>query len=170
MGPFDFATGIDDQAVYRKTVARLAENGVALPTFAQLADPFSLPDSRRAELSSIDAVATDPAAMYETEKTAALKKLEWDGVDSDGAAQLHGTHLKSVTTDHVLETSEVDRNRMFNLGYYTSTVQLGGRATLSVTARRRGREHALGIALFRVVEHLQRSGGHQTGEVSQPRQ
>lgn len=77
------------------------------------------------EDSAIVTVATDAASMYGTEKQATLKKLGWDSVDSDGAAQIYGSHLKSVATDHVLETSEVDRNRMFNLGYYTWVEQQG---------------------------------------------
>ncbi len=77
------------------------------------------------EQDVIVTVATDPASMYETEKARTLHKLGWDGVDSDGAAQLCGAHLQSVATDHVLETDEVDRNRMFNLGYYTWVEQQG---------------------------------------------
>ncbi len=70
-------------------------------------------------------VATDPASMYETEKRGTLEQLGWDGLDSDGAARLYGAHLQAVATDHVLETSEIDRNRMFNLGYYTWVEQQG---------------------------------------------
>ena len=70
-------------------------------------------------------VATDAASMYETEKRATLKQLGWDSVDSNGAAHLYGAYLNAVTTDHVLETTHVDRNRMFNLGYYTWVEQQG---------------------------------------------
>lgn len=78
--------------------------------------------ARHLDLSERDVivtVATDSASMYETEKQGMLKTFGWDSVDSDGAAQLYGAHLKAVTTDHVLETTQMDRNRMFNLGYYT---------------------------------------------------
>ncbi len=77
------------------------------------------------ETDAIVTVATDSASMYETEKAGTLEKLGWDGIDSDGAAQLYGAHLKAVATDHVLETSAMDRNRMFNLGYYTWVEQQG---------------------------------------------
>jgi hypothetical protein len=70
-------------------------------------------------------VATDGASMYETEKQGTLRRLGWEGLDSDGAAQLVGAYLKAVATDHVLETTQVDRNRMFNLGYYTWVEQQG---------------------------------------------
>lgn len=84
--------------------------------------------ARYLELGEDDAivtVATDAASMYETEKQGTLEKLGWDSVDSDGAAHLHGAHLRSVATDHVLEATQVDRNRMFNLGYYTWVEQQG---------------------------------------------
>ncbi len=77
------------------------------------------------ESNVIVTVATDAASMYETEKQGTLAKLGWDSVDSDGAAQLYGAHLKAIATDHLLETSEIDRNRMFNLGYYTWVEQQG---------------------------------------------
>jgi cysteine synthase A len=77
------------------------------------------------ERHAIVTVATDSASMYETEKRGTLKTYGWDGVVSDGAAQLYGAYLKAVATDHVLETTQLDRNRMFNLGYYTWVEQQG---------------------------------------------
>lgn len=77
------------------------------------------------EDDAIVTVATDGASMYETEKAGTLKKHGWDSVDSDAAAHLHGAYLKAVATDHLLETRETDRNRMFNLGYYTWVEQQG---------------------------------------------
>jgi len=70
-------------------------------------------------------VATDAASMYVTEKEATLREFGWDSMDADAAAHLHGAHLRTVATDHVLETTQVDRNRMFNLGYYTWVEQQG---------------------------------------------
>ncbi len=63
--------------------------------------------------------------MYRTDKQATLRQLGWDSVDSDGAAHLYGAYLNAVTTDHLLEATQVDRNRMFNLGYYTWVEQQG---------------------------------------------
>lgn len=80
-------------------------------------------------------VATDGASMYETEKPRALERHGWDALDSDGAAQLFGAYLEAVATDHVLETTQVDRERMFNLGYYTWVEQQG--ITLADFDRRR---------------------------------
>ncbi|MEE3291784.1 MAG: pyridoxal-5'-phosphate-dependent protein subunit beta, partial [Pseudomonadota bacterium] len=34
-------------------------------------------------------------------------------------------HLKNVRVDHLLELTEIDRNRIFNLGYYTWVEQQG---------------------------------------------
>ena len=64
MTPFDFPTEIDDQKVYRNTMALLGESGVTLPTFAQLADPFTLPESQRASLAAVDPDAADPANLF----------------------------------------------------------------------------------------------------------
>jgi hypothetical protein len=36
-----------------------------------------------------------------------------------------GEHLANVTTAHTLELTERDRNRIFNLGYYTWVEQQG---------------------------------------------
>jgi hypothetical protein len=41
------------------------------------------------------------------------------------AAEVFAEHLASVGTDHIIECTEQDRNRIFNLGYYTWVEQLG---------------------------------------------
>ena len=41
------------------------------------------------------------------------------------AAEVFAEHLASVGTDHVVECTEQDRNRIFNLGYYTWVEQQG---------------------------------------------
>ncbi|MFZ9707828.1 MAG: pyridoxal-5'-phosphate-dependent protein subunit beta, partial [Ilumatobacteraceae bacterium] len=41
------------------------------------------------------------------------------------AAEVFAEHLGSVTTDHMLDCDERDRNRVFNLGYYTWVEQQG---------------------------------------------
>ena len=47
------------------------------------------------------------------------------GVDEILSAELYGAHLKNVLVDHLLELTESDRNRIFNLGYYTWVEQQG---------------------------------------------
>ncbi len=79
-------------------------------------------------LTSADAVitvATDGAEMYgtELEKTTAQK---FSGkFDECAAAEVFGRYLLGASTDHTLELSRIDRERMFNLGYYTWVEQQG---------------------------------------------
>ena len=70
-------------------------------------------------------VATDGSALYETELQKWLSLEAADDVDEVLSAELYGTHLKNVRVDHLLELSEIDRNRIFNLGYYTWVEQQG---------------------------------------------
>ena len=79
-------------------------------------------------LTSADAVitvATDGAEMYgtELEKTTAQKFS--GNFDECAAAEVFGRYLLGASTDHTLELSRIDRERMFNLGYYTWVEQQG---------------------------------------------
>lgn len=70
-------------------------------------------------------VATDGGAMYTSERAktvAARYKGEYSHVD---AAEAFGQHLGSVSTENMIECTEVDRRRIFNLGYYTWVEQQG---------------------------------------------
>ena len=79
------------------------------------------------KLGSQDAiitVATDGADLYltELEKT----KKEFPGIyDETSCAEIYGQFLKGVTTDHILELNQKDKERIFNLGYYTWVEQQG---------------------------------------------
>lgn len=70
-------------------------------------------------------VATDGAAMYGSERSKALAKRFGGRFDRVAAAETFGEHLMGVRTDHLLETTHVDRTRMFNLGYFTWVEQQG---------------------------------------------
>ena len=78
-------------------------------------------------LSSDDAiltVATDGADLYSTE----LEKIKKDFVgsfDTTACAELYGQYFQGTTTDHMLELSQRDKERIFNLGYYTWVEQQG---------------------------------------------
>jgi cysteine synthase len=74
---------------------------------------------------AIVTVATDGATLYDAERVARLTARWPDGFDGAAAARVFGEHLAAVTDDHVLELSEVDRNRIFNLGYFTWVEQQG---------------------------------------------
>jgi cysteine synthase A len=73
----------------------------------------------------IATVATDGASMYRSELDLAVAKLHPDGFDEAAAAKEFGEHLAATTTDHMLELSSFERERIFNLGYYTWVEQQG---------------------------------------------
>ena len=70
-------------------------------------------------------VATDGAAMYGSERELALAKYFPGGFDEVGAAEVYGEHLLGATTDHLRELTHEERERIFNLGYYTWVEQQG---------------------------------------------
>ena len=70
-------------------------------------------------------VATDGAAMYQSELTEAVKRDWPDGFNEVSAAQVSGEYLLGAGEDHLLECTDTDRNRIFNLGYYTWVEQQG---------------------------------------------
>lgn len=55
---------IVDQNVYDRTVARFREAGIALPTFAQLADPSLIPASVRARLADVGPDDAHPLNLF----------------------------------------------------------------------------------------------------------
>jgi cysteine synthase len=70
-------------------------------------------------------VATDGAAMYGSERELALRRNFPDGFDEIEASEVYGEHLLGAATDHLLELGRRDRERIFNLGYYTWVEQQG---------------------------------------------
>jgi len=70
-------------------------------------------------------VATDGAAMYASEIEPAVRKLFPEGLDRAAAARSVDEHLLGGPDEHLLQLSESDRNRIFNLGYYTWVEQQG---------------------------------------------
>jgi cysteine synthase len=84
--------------------------------------------ARLLDLGPTDAlvtVATDGAALYPSER-AKLLATRYDGsFDGTDAAEAFGEHLGAVTTEHMIECTEADRRRIFNLGYYTWVEQQG---------------------------------------------
>jgi cysteine synthase len=83
-------------------------------------------------------VATDGAAMYGTEREKTLRRYEPTGFTEVAAGETFAQHLLGVATDHLLETSWVDRNRIFNLGYFTWVEQQGVSIDEFVTRRDQG--------------------------------
>jgi cysteine synthase len=74
---------------------------------------------------AIMTVATDSAAMYSTELAKAQAELFPKGMDGVGAAETFGRYMLATATDHMMELSLRDQERVFNLGYYTWVEQQG---------------------------------------------
>jgi len=75
-------------------------------------------------------VATDGAALYDNERPANIARFSGSasnaaGFDAAAAGRVFGEHLSAVTDDHLIELTDTDRNRIFNLGYYTWVEQQG---------------------------------------------
>ncbi len=74
---------------------------------------------------AIVTIATDGAALYPSERAKTIANRYGNDFTTVDAAEVFGEHLANVTTDGTLECTERDRNRIFNLGYYTWVEQQG---------------------------------------------
>ena len=84
--------------------------------------------AKRLELGASDAivtVATDSAALYDSERQTYLGRHYPGGFDQVDAGEIFGRHLQAVADDHLIELTHLDRRRIFNLGYYTWVEQQG---------------------------------------------
>src|SRR5207248_1014874 len=63
-GPDPSDIDVVDPAVRDRAAARFRDARIALPTFAELADPTSLPASVRARLTTVDPDAPDPLNLF----------------------------------------------------------------------------------------------------------
>ena len=70
-------------------------------------------------------IATDGAAMYDSERDVALGRYFPREFDEMAAAEVFGEHVLGAATDNFLELRKRDRERIFNLGYYTWVEQQG---------------------------------------------
>ena len=70
-------------------------------------------------------VATDGAEMYGTELEKTMTASFAGQFSQTDAAEVFGRFLLGAVTDHTLEMGRHDRERMFNLGYYTWVEQQG---------------------------------------------
>lgn len=70
-------------------------------------------------------VATDGAKMYGSEKELCLNRDFNGKFDIVDAAQTFGQHTLGLNTDNILEMNLRDRERVFNLGYFTWCEQQG---------------------------------------------
>ena len=70
-------------------------------------------------------VATDGAEMYASEAEKVVRERFQGEIDAQRAAAILEQHLSAVRTDHVLELTPQERERIFNLGYFTWVEQRG---------------------------------------------
>ena len=72
-------------------------------------------------------VATDGAALYASELRQYLERHGEGGKLTGEAmlAELYGRHLAAADTEHVLEATTRERERIFNLSYFTWVEQQG---------------------------------------------
>lgn len=70
-------------------------------------------------------VATDGADMYQTEMAIAEDKYFANGFGELQAAEAFGQHILGAGIDHMIELGRYDRERIFNLAYYTWVEQQG---------------------------------------------
>jgi cysteine synthase len=142
----DFAVAVSDAAtdglglVFNTEVGReylTARRGVPAPLVAALGDLGLssicnvLAAVKTAKYLGLGAdevlltVATDGAEMYGSERQKALARRFAGGFDTIAAAEVFAQHMLGASTEHLLELSEIDRRRVFNLGYYTWVEQQG---------------------------------------------
>ncbi len=74
---------------------------------------------------AIVTVATDGAALYDSERALAEARFFPDGFDALDAAEVAGEHLLGIATDLLRELTYEERTRIFNLGYFTWVEQQG---------------------------------------------
>ena len=63
--------------------------------------------------------------MYSSERDRILARDFIGGFDETSAAAVFGRWMLGADGDHLLETTVVDRERIFNLGYFTWVEQQG---------------------------------------------
>ncbi len=73
----------------------------------------------------IVSVATDGSDLYDAEREEFIARNYPGGFDDAEAEKIFIDHLENVGTEHTLDMDETNRNRVFNLGYYTWVEQQG---------------------------------------------
>jgi cysteine synthase len=91
-------------------------------------------------------VATDGAELYPSERAKLLATRFGGEFDDRAAAEVFGRHLADVGTDHMIDCTEADRRRIFNLGYYTWVEQQG--TPFELFEQRRSQDFWRGLRRF----------------------
>ncbi|MFT7463546.1 MAG: cysteine synthase A [Pseudohongiellaceae bacterium] len=88
-------------------------------------------------------VATDGADLYGSELQKTLAKSYPGGFDDKAAEAAWNEHLTGVDDEHLMVLRDRDRERIFNLGYYTWVEQQG--VSLEDFEMRRSQEFWVGL-------------------------
>ena len=142
----DVVTGVSDQAtdtllvLFNTEIGRkylIERRGVDAGLVAQLADLglsslcnmlAAIKTAKYFDLGPEDViltVATDGAAMYGSEIEKAVVRYFGNRFDAVAAGETWGRALAGASTDHLIEMTQIDRRRVFNLGYFTWVEQQG---------------------------------------------
>ena len=70
-------------------------------------------------------VATDGGEMYPSERAKTMATRYRGEYSHTDAAEAFGQHLAHTSTEHMIDLTEADRRRIFQLGYYTWVEQQG---------------------------------------------
>ena len=70
-------------------------------------------------------VATDGSELYNSEREKVMRRDFPDGFDDSEAEDALTTYIADTSTEHVLDMDDANRNRVFNLGYFTWVEQQG---------------------------------------------
>jgi cysteine synthase A len=111
---------------------------------------------------AIVTVATDGAEMYGSELPKSVAKHFGGRFDRAAAARAFDEHLAGASAEHLLVLSPMDRNRIFNLGYFTWVEQQG--VSLEDFERRRAPDFWRGLRpLLDTWDRMIAELNHQTG-------
>ncbi len=77
------------------------------------------------EDDAIITVATDSAALYVSERAAMEASAFPNGFDAVNAGEVYARNILGLGCDDMLEATQAERRRIFNLGYYTWVEQQG---------------------------------------------
>jgi hypothetical protein len=91
-------------------------------------------------------IATDGADLYPSERRKTLARRFNNDFTEIDAAEVFAEHLGDVSTDAMIDCTQHDRNRIFNLGYYTWVEQQG--TTLDTFEARRSQDFWRGLRRY----------------------
>ncbi|NDF41492.1 MAG: pyridoxal-phosphate dependent enzyme [Actinobacteria bacterium] len=77
------------------------------------------------ENDALITIATDGSDLYPSERVKTLARRFNNNFGEVEAAEVFAEHLGTVDTDAMIDCTQRDRNRIFNLGYYTWVEQQG---------------------------------------------